>query len=204
MEIANIVCKDVINIGPEFNVVDSVDDIIYTNLPTLVIGYEDAINLYGIDNINVLKRNIKRNLFWTFRRTVERKVYEPDVEAFIKYSYKKAIENINYVDVDVIQFSPNKLYKITKKILGLKQPLSYKSANNVIYIYSENLIFGVDINLLEYVGVDVEKVEKKIIDKSVVFLEGSEILIEYNNQLERLKYDYKFLPFLYSIKNPHD
>lgn len=204
MEIANIVCTDVINIGPEFNVVETVDDIIYTNLPTLIIGYETAIEVYGIDNINVLKRNIKRNLFWTFRRTVERKVYQLDVEEFIRYSYKKAMENINYVDVDVIQHSNKKLYKIAKKILSLKEPICYKSMNNVIYIYSENLIFGMDMNLLDYVGFDVEKLEKKIIDKSVVFLEGSEILIEYNNQLERLKYNYKFLPFLYSIKNPHD
>ena len=204
MEIANIVCKDKINVGPEFNIVESVDDIIYTNLPTLIIGYETAINLFGIDNVNVLKRNIKRNTFWTFRRTVERKVYQSDLEEFIRYSYKKAIENINYVDVDVIQSSSNKLYKITKKILGLKDSISYKSENNIIYIYSENLIFGVDMNLLDYVGVDIEKVEQKIINKSRVFLKGTEILIEYNNQLERLKYDYKFLPFLYSIKNPHD
>ena len=179
-------------------------DDIYTNLPTLIIGYETAIDILGAENINVLKRNINKKMFWTFRRTIERKVYDPDLEDFIRYSYKKAIENINYVDVDVIQHSSKKLYKIVKKISGLKNPISFKSPNNIIYIYSENLIFGIDMNLLDYVGIDIEKVEKKIINKCVVFLEGTEILIEYNNQLERLKYDYKYLPFLYSIKNPHD
>jgi hypothetical protein len=203
MEIANIVCKDVINIGPEFNVVESVDDIVYTNLPTLIIGYETVVDLYGVDNINVLKRNINKKTFWTFRRNVERKVYEPDLEDFMRYSYKKAIENINFVDLDVIQFNKQKLYKIVKKILSLKDPISYKSANNVIYIYSENLIFGVDLNLLSFVGFDIEKAENKIKEKSLVFLEGNEILIEYNNYLERLNYDYKYVPFLYSI-NPHD
>ena len=203
MEIANIVCTDIINVGPEFNVVKSVDDIIYTNLPTLIIGYETVVELYGIDNINVLKRSINKNIFWTFRRTVERKVYEPDLEDFMRHAYKKAIENINYVDLDVIQFDKSKLYKIVKKILKLKTPISYKNENNVIYIYSGNLIFGVDLNLLTFVGFNAEKAEKKIIEKSKVFLEGSEILIEYNNHLERLNYDCKYVPFLYSI-NPHE
>jgi hypothetical protein len=203
MEIANIVCTDVINVGPEFNVVKTVDDIIYTNLPTLIIGYETAVDLYGIDNINVLKRNLNKNIFWTFRRTVERKIYEPDLEDFMRHSYKKAIENINFVDLDVIQFDKSKIYKIVKKILKLKDPISYKNENNVIYIYSGNLIFGVDLNLLAFVGFDSTKAEKKIIEKSKVFLEGSEILIEYNNHLERLNYDYKYVPFLYSI-NPHE
>jgi len=204
MEIANIVCKDVINIGPEFNIVESMDDIMYTNLPTLIVGYDLAIDTFGIKNINVLKRNINKKMFWTFKRTVERKVYDPDLEYFIRHSYTKAIENLTYIDIDVIQFSKEKLRRINKKILELKNVISYKSPNNIIYIYSENLIFGIDLNLFDYIGINVEKVEKKIIDKSRVFLKGSEILIEYNNQLERLKYDYKFLPFLYSIKNPHD
>ena len=203
MEIANIVCTDVINIGPEFNVVKSVDDIIYTNLPTLIIDYQTVVDLYGLDNINVLKRNINKNIFWTFRRTVERKVYESDLENFMRHSYKKAIENINYVDLDVIQNNKTKLFKITKKILQLQNPISYKTENNVIYIYSGNLLFGIDLNLLNFVGVNTEKVEKKIIEKSKVFLKGIEILIEYNNHLERLNYDYKYVPVLYSI-NPHE
>jgi len=203
MEIANIVCIDKLNVGPEFNVVKSVDDIIYNNLPTLIVGYEMAIDLYGADNINVLKRNVNNKIFWTFRRTVERKIYEPDLEDFMRHAYKKAIENINYVDLDVIQFKPRKLYKITKKLLQLKNPISYKNDNDVIYVYSDNLIFGIDLKLLNYVGINTEKVEKKIIEKSKVFLVGNEILIEYNNHLERLNHDYKYVPFLYSI-NPHD
>ena len=203
MEIANIVCLDKLNIGPEFNVVKSVDDIIYNNLPTLIVGYEMAIGLYGVDNINVLKRNVNNKIFWTFRRTVERKIYEPDLEDFMRHAYKKAIEKINYVDLDVIQFKPKKLYKITKKLLQLKNLISYKNDNDVIYVYSDNLIFGIDLKLLNYVGINTEKVEKKIIEKSKVFLVGNEILIEYNNHLERLNHDYKYVPFLYSI-NPHD
>lgn len=203
MEIANIVCTDKLNVGPEFNVVNSVDDIVYTNLPMLIVGHTIAMELYGKDNVNVLKRNINNKIFWTFRRTVERKIYEGDLEDFMRHAYKKAIEKINYVDFDVIQYNKKKLYKITKKLLILKNPISYKSDNDVIYVYEDNLIFGIDLKLLDFVGVDIEKVEKKIIDKSVVFLTGSEILIEYNNYLERLDYDYKYVPFLYSI-NPHD
>ena len=203
MEIANIVCTDKLNIGPEFNVVKSVDDIVYANLPLLIIGYDKAIELYGADNVNVLKRNINNKVFWTFGRTVERKIYEPDLEDFMRHAYKKAVENINFIDFDVIQFNNRKLLKIAKKLLNLKDPISYKTDNDIIYVYGENIIFGIDLKLLDFVGVDIEKVEKKIIEKSLVFLTGSEILIEYNNHLERLNYDYKYVPFLYSI-NPHE
>jgi hypothetical protein len=203
MEIANIVSETKINVGPEFNVVSSVDEIIFKNLPTLIIGYNTICDLYGVEKINVLKRNVTDKIFWTFKRNVKRNLYESDLEDFIRFSYNIYIDKISYVDLDVIQFSPQKLLKITRKILNLTNAISYKSEIGVIYIYSENIIFGVDLNTLKYVGLDIEKIENKIKEKSVVFLTGKEILIEYSNHLGRLENDLKYLPFLYSI-NPYD
>jgi len=203
MEIANIVSETKINIGPEFNVVSLEDEIIFKNLPTLIIGYETVCDLYGKENINVLKRKINENIFWTFKRNVKRILYDPDIEDFIRHSYKTYVDRISYIDVDVIQFPTKKLIKITKKILELTDIISYKTDNNIIYLYSKNIIFGVDLNILKYVGFNIEKIERKIKEKSMVFLTGKEILIEYSNHLERLENDLKYLPFLYSI-NPYD
>jgi len=203
MEIANIVSNDSINIGPEFNVVQSMDDIIYKDLPTLVVGYDLTMLNFNKDLIKILDKQINENTFWTLKRNVKRDVYSHDLEIFIRFSYKKYTDKITYIDLDFIQYSKNKIMKIVRKIYSLNNVISYKSNNNVIYLYSGNLIFGIDLNTASFMGLNVDKIEKKIIEKSGVFLQGNEILIEYNNYLERLDNQIKYIPVLYSI-NPHE
>jgi len=203
MEIANIVSNDSINIGPEFNVVQSMDDIIYKDLPTLVVGYDLTMLNFNKDLIKILDKQINENTFWTLKRNVKRDVYSHDLERFIRFSYKKYTDKITYIDLDFIQYSKNKIMKIVRKIYSLNNVISYKSNNNVIYLYSGNLIFGIDLNTASFMGLNVDKIEKKIIEKSGVFLQGNEILIEYNNYLERLDNQIKYIPVLYSI-NPHE
>ena len=203
MKIANIVSETKINLGPEFINVQKFSDIVPNDLPTLIIGYNNVCDIFGEDNLNILNREISENIFWTFRRNEKRVIYDADVEMFIRHSYKNFTKKINYVDLDLIQFSKFKIRKIVKKLLSLKDVITYKSDNNVFYIYSENIIFGIDMNLVEFVGFDTSKVLDKIKSKSMVFLEGNEILIEYNNQLDRFNNDVKLIPVLYSI-NPYE
>jgi hypothetical protein len=203
MEIANIVSHDSINIGPEFNVVQSMDDIIYKDLPTLIVGYDLTMSYFNKDSVNILNKQIDKNTFWTLKRNVKRDVYSNDLESFIRFSYKKYTDNISFVDLDFIQYSKVKMMKVIRKIYSLTNVISYKSNNNVIYIYSCNLIFGIDLNTISFLGLDVDKIEAKVIEKSSVFLKGNEILIEYNNHLERLNQQIKYVPVLYSI-NPHE
>tara|TARA_R110000796_G_scaffold11796_5_gene39620 strand:+ start:6087 stop:6698 length:612 start_codon:yes stop_codon:yes gene_type:complete len=203
MEIANIVSYDSINIGPEFNVVQSMDDIIYKDLPTLIVGYDLAMSYFNKDSINILNKQIDKNTFWTLKRNVKRDVYSNDLESFIRFSYKKYTDNISFVDLDFIQYSKVKMMKVIRKIYSLTNVISYKSNNNVIYLYSGNLIFSIDLNTISFLGLDVDKIEAKVIEKSSVFLKGNEILIEYNNHLERLNQQIKYIPVLYSI-NPHE
>jgi|TARA_R110000824_G_scaffold106610_21_gene252175 hypothetical protein len=203
MEIANIVSYDSINIGPEFNVVQSMDDIIYKDLPTLIVGYDLAMSYFNKDSINILNKQIDKNTFWTLKRNVKRDVYSNDLESFIRFSYKKYTDNISFVDLDFIQYSKVKMMKVIRKIYSLTNVISYKSNNNVIYLYSGNLIFSIDLSTISFLGLDVDKIEAKVIEKSSVFLKGNEILIEYNNHLERLNQQIKYIPVLYSI-NPHE
>ena len=203
MEIANIVSTSKINVGPEFNVVESMDEIVYADLPTLIVGYDMTCDLYGEDNLNVLNRKIKKNIFWTFKRNEKRQICDVDIEDFIRYSYRQYTNKLNYVDLDLIQDNPIKIRKIVKKLLSLSNPISYETENNVIYIYSDNIIFGLDLNVFEYLELDIEKIRKKVKDNSSVFLSGTELLIEYANHLDRLDNDIKLIPFLYSI-NPNE
>jgi hypothetical protein len=203
MEIANIVSNDNINIGKEFNVVKSIDEIMYKELPTMIIGRELAISSFSNDSVNILNRQINKNTFWTLNKNVKRDVHSIDLENFIRFSYKNYLRKINYVDVDFIQYSESKMQKVKSKLFSLKDPITYLSKNNVLYVYGENIIFGLDLNTAEYIGLDPEKISSKLIKKSNVFLYGDEIFIEYNNHLERLNYEVKYIPVLYSI-NPNE
>ncbi len=61
MEIANIVSNDSINVGPEFNIVKSMDEIIYKDLPTLIVGHDLALSYFLRDSINILNKQINKN-----------------------------------------------------------------------------------------------------------------------------------------------
>lgn len=199
MEIANIVCEDKIDVGPGFNVVNNMEDIIFKELPTLIIGLEIVRGYFNEDSINPLNKKINKNTFWTFKRTTMRNIYNEDLDNFIRYSYKTYIEKINFVDVDLIQHNTPKLKRIIKKMLSYDKYISYKTYNDVIYLYIDNLIFGIDLKLVEFIGFDVKKIEDKIKKRSTTFLEGEEIMVEYNNQLDRVDNDIKMLPFFYSL-----
>jgi hypothetical protein len=114
--------------------------------------------------------------------------------------YKDLFEKVSYVFIDPIQYKPRVLVKILKKIYYLENKITYIN-NKMIYIYSDNFIFGIDLKLLEYIGMDIEKVKTKIISFSSVFLVHEDIFIEYKNTIEDFDNQYRFIPYLYSIKH---
>ena len=71
----------------------------------------------------------------------------------------------------------------------------------MIYIYSDNLIFGIDLKLTRYVGMDNKKLITKIKSISNVFLTDDEILIEYKKNLEEMDLQARYIPYLVSIIN---
>ena len=114
------------------------------------------------------------------------------------YEHKKGNDH----EAKWIAFKPQILNLEQENLIFLPENLiSYESKNRVIYIYSDNIIFGIDLNMVEFIGFDVDKVRNKIKSKSLKFLEGDEILVEYNNYLERLNFDIKLIPFLFSLNS---
>ena len=71
----------------------------------------------------------------------------------------------------------------------------------MLYIYAEKIIFGVDLKLLKYIGLDYKKIKDKIIRKSLVFLTNDKILIEYKNTVAELDNQVRYIPYLFSITN---
>jgi hypothetical protein len=197
MKIANIVTNNKINVSEDFNVVKSMDEIIH-GLPTLIISFTYVNKHYP--DFDVMEMHIKDNLYWTCTPTEGRDKFREDVFHFVYMVYKDLFEKVSYVFVDPIQYKPRALVKILKKIYSLENKITYINGK-MIYIYSDNFIFGVDLRLLEYIGMNIEKIKTKIISLSSVFLVHEDIFIEYKNTIEDFDNQYRFIPYLYSIKH---
>jgi len=197
MKVANIVSNNNINVSEEFNVVQSMDEIIH-GLPTLIVGF-DYVNKHYPD-FNILDIELEPNLYWTVKKTERRDKHAEDLTWFINKVYNDLTKDIKYVFIDPLQYKSKSLWKIIRKLYSIKNLVTFVNGD-MIYIYGDKFIFGVDLKLMSYIGVKKDKIKNKIKSKSSVFLEENDILIEYKNYIEELGYQIKFLPYLYSIRN---
>jgi len=197
MIVANIVTNSNINIDKYFNVVGTLDEIVQ-GLPTLVIGW-DIVKTINPD-ADFVDKKLSEEIFWTFKKTERRDIFEEDLYNFIIYSYGKLIKNIDYKFIDLISYSETELKNTFKFIKKLKKVVGYKY-KNMLYIYGENTIYGIDIKLVDYVGYNVDETLNKIISYFTVFLENEEILIEYKDIIDVLNNEVKYIPYLYSIEH---
>lgn len=197
MKVANIVSSNNINVSEEFNVVQSMDEIIH-GLPTLIVGF-DYVNKHYPD-FNILDIELEPNLYWTVKKTERRDKHAEDLTWFINKVYNDLTKDIKYIFIDPIQYKSKSLWKIIRKLYSIKNLVTFVNGD-MIYIYGDKFIFGVDLKLMSYIGIKKDKIKNKIKSKSPVFLEENDILIEYKNYIEELGFQIKFLPYLYSIRN---
>lgn len=197
MKIANIVSHQKVNVSQEFNVVESMDNIIH-GLPTLIIGFDYVNKNYP--EFDVMDRKLGENLYWTVKRTEKRDKYEEDLSWFITKVLTDLISEISYVFVDPIQYNSRTIRKVIRKFHSMENKVTYQNGQ-MLYIYAEKVIFGVDLKLLKYIGLDYKKIKDKIIRKSLVFLTNDKILIEYKNTVAELDNQVRYIPYLFSITN---
>ena len=197
MKIANILSTTKIEAPEDFNIVKSSSDLI-DGLPTLIVGY-DYVNKHYHD-FDITNIQLEPNLYWTFKKTEKRDKFDEDLRWFIRKVYEDLTDKLIYLFVDPIQHKPRTLRKIVKKILSLNDVITYQH-NEMFYVYSDNLIFGIDLKLLKYLGFNTDKIKEKIKSISNVFLIDDEILIEYKKCIETLNNRVRNIPYLYFIRN---
>ena len=71
----------------------------------------------------------------------------------------------------------------------------------MIYIYFDNMIIGINLEMLEFMGLNTDKIVSKIKSSDGIFLDKDSIFIEYKDKVEMLDGKVRFLPLLYSIKH---
>lgn len=197
MKIANIVSNSNINVSKDFNVVNTIDEIIQ-GIPTLIVGFDIVNKLYP--EFDITERKVQKDLYWIFKKTERRDDFEIGLKWFKEKVISDLSKEISYVFVDVMQYNSKSLRKITKKFFNINKKYSFINGD-MIYIYGENIIFGVDLRLMSFVGVDSEKLKRTIRTKSLVFLGVDDILIVDKNIINELGLQIRFLPYLLYIRN---
>lgn len=196
-KIANIVSDNTINVSEIFNVVKTMDEIQH-GLPTLIVGLDLADKYYpDFDITNIC---LAPNVYWTFKKSQKRDKYAEDLDFFINKVYHDLLKGVTYYFVDLIQNQTKTLKRIIQKIREFKTITTYIH-DEMVYLYSDNLIFGIDLKLARYIGMDSEKLITKIKSVSTVFLTYDEILIEYKKNLEEMEFQARYIPYLVSIIN---
>jgi hypothetical protein len=197
MHIANIVTNSNITVDKYFNISNSLDNIIQ-DLPTLIIGW-DIVKTINPD-VDFIDKKLSDNIFWTFKKSERRDIYQEDLYNFITYCYKNLIKDINYSFIDLITLTDSEIKESFNNIKKCKKSATYQY-NDMIYVYCDNTIYGIDLKLVKYLDYDVKKTIEKIKTNSFVFLSGDQILIEYKDIIESLDNEVKYVPYLYTIEH---
>jgi hypothetical protein len=194
MYVGNIVTEsklDVESFGI-YNNIDAIDN----DLPTLIIGWKKVKKLYG-DKVSILHKQLNFNTYWTFSPKERKSEYETDTDSFFTYCYNFFGQNIPYVYLDVLLGKKRVNLKIIKKILTLKNPITYISENNMVYIYGENIIFGLDLNVVKLFEGKYEKILNKVKSLENNTLVDLEIFNKCEDLILKLKNKDKYIPYIY-------
>lgn len=197
MFIGNIVTNTNIKSHDKFNVVDSLDKII-ESLPTLIIGW-DIVKKINPDT-DFLDRKLSDNIKWTFTLSEKRNLHEEDLYYFIQECYNNLISKVEYTYIDFILTNDDDLADIFKNIKKSEKNIAFKY-DNMIYIYTTNNVFGIDLNIIDFVGRNRNKLIDYLKSFINVFLVDTDILIEYKDYMDVLNNEVKYIPYLYSIEN---
>lgn len=197
MFIGNIVTNTNIKSHDKFNVVDSLDKII-ESLPTLIVGWDIVKQINP--NTDFLDRKLSDNIKWTFTLSEKRNLHEEDLYYFIQECYNNLISKVEYTYIDFILTNDDDLADIFKNIKKSEKNIAFKN-DNMIYIYTTNNVFGIDLNIIDFVGRNRNKLIDYLKSFINVFLVDTDILIEYKDYMDVLNNEVKYIPYLYSIEN---
>lgn len=203
MKIGNIVSTTKVSVSDDFNVVQSLAEIIQ-GLPTMIIGWDYVKKHYP--DYNMIERKLGEGLYWTFKKNENRELHDEDIYRFSIKAYMNLVKDVRYYFLDFISLRLGRIKKFLMLVKNTPDIISFrynypKKNIDMVYMLINHSIYGVDLNLLEYMGVNKVKLLDKMRKNTHIFLEENAIFIEYEKGLELLDYQVKYIPFLYLIKN---
>lgn len=158
-----------------------------SNKPSLIVGLELARN--NIKNFSILNKNPEKGKFWTFGKTEKRTDYEKDLTKFYNYILTNLNDTIKYYYVDISKLSKVKIKNLlsilnndTKKYLYI-----YKE---MLYLYYKDYVLGISLQMLKYMGFNVEKHLSKIRKNNVnkMFFNDKDVNSSFKQYAKNKKY----------------
>ena len=133
-----------------FNVVDSPKSII-PDIPTLIIGKKNAINMYP--DMNILDWEIADETYWTYSKREKRNKYEENVARFQSESVEKFLKKIKYVFLNVLTATSEDKAEFLS-LLDREKNTYIHVANDIIYVYDDikDVVMGVSLRDISYSG----------------------------------------------------
>lgn len=120
-------------------------------IPTLIIGYKNAVKLCG--KIKITEKKVRNNLYWTFSKRERRSDYISDLTDFYEEVSRFAVSWCKYEYLDPITWSDEMKDNFIKIMSGNRRKVVY-SADTMYYIYSPNAgkTYGMSKTVMKYLG----------------------------------------------------
>lgn len=150
------------------------------NLPTLIIGYENAKKY--INGFNILKKYYpEQYMYWTFKRTERGVDYENDLKAFYTTVITEYCNKNKYTFIDVVNLNFQTAKKLIKFAKSDDKKLIFNENNRFLYVYCErySTVFGFSLSTSNFFGIKPNKVLKMF----------------ENNQNNEFIYDFTNIPY---------
>ena len=143
------------NILPCIKVVSSFRLIEDKLKPTLIIGLEEAKK--HTSSFSILNKKLSDNLFWTFGKREKKEHFDKDIEHFQIFVLKNACYDIKYYYFNILSC---KLFKIKSllHIIKCENGNIFYIGDKMLYMYRENYVLGISIDILSYIGIDLNRV----------------------------------------------
>lgn len=180
-------------VPPYIQVTDDMS-LLDSDLPKLIIGLE--LSKRHIDNFSIIEKKANDNLYWTFKKTEKRNDYEKDLNNF----YKEVIKNISslteYKYVNVIAIDKKRLFKIAKILNDVDKIKVFYFLDNIFYVLYDNVIYGFSSEIIDYIGINKNRLEKFIKSGRNIYI-MNDYIQEFKGLDEYFKIDNYLKPYFF-------
>ena len=173
------------------------------SLPTLIVGKENAKRILG-DSLSFIDRSPSESLSWTYMKTENRQNFETDLEDFNQKIINKIKETFKYTSFDLFRTN---LKEVKRMLSFFNSPIRkyIYAGDKELYVYAntnsdKKIVFGISFDELKYVGINREKIIKRLKSNNSCFVIESDDFIfrETKKYFTNLSI---YLPYLYFLKS---
>ena len=148
--------KDVVGFVEVVNDISKVSD---PTKPILIVGLSEAKKM--ISDFSILEKSVGEDIFWTYGRTEKRDEHEFDLKSFYDYVLESAIKDIKYYYVNLLTIKLNSIKKLINILNNDDKKYIYIS-NNIFYVYYNNYILGVSLDITSWLNISKKKILSKL------------------------------------------